>query len=81
MRARGGNTKHGYMRRVWATHSAIAAHGTFETVKAGLHCSFRISRHMLPLELMLGWYTFVAKLTCHQAHVDVRLEVCVELQA
>ena len=40
---------------------------TFETVKAGLHCSFRMSRHMLPLELMLGWYTFVAKLTCHNA--------------
>ena len=46
---------------------AVAAEVTFETVKAGLHCSFRISRHMLPLELMLGWYTFVAKLTCHQA--------------
>ena len=51
----------------------MAAHVTFETVKAGLHCSFRISRHMLPLELMLGWYTFVAKLTCHRARIDVRL--------
>ena len=42
---------------------------TFDTVKAGLHCSFRMSKHMLPLELMLGWYTFVAKLTCHQVYM------------
>ena len=28
---------------------------TFETVRAGLHCSLRMSRQMEPLELMLGW--------------------------
>jgi len=59
----------------------MAAHVTFETVKAGLHCSFRISRHMLPLELMLGWYTFVAKLTCQQTHVMSDFAVHVEMQA
>ena len=37
---------------------------TLETVSAGLHCSFRMSRHIDPLEFMLGWYTFVWKLTC-----------------
>lgn len=31
--------------------------GTFEIVRAGLHCSFRMSRQMLPWLLMLGWYT------------------------
>ena len=30
---------------------------TFETVNAGLHCSFKMSRHMLPFELMFGWYS------------------------
>lgn len=39
-------------------------HHTFDTVSAGLHCSLRMSRQMLPLLLMLGWYTFVEKLTC-----------------
>lgn len=29
----------------------------FEMVSAGLHCSFRMSRQMLPWLLMLGWYT------------------------
>ena len=37
---------------------------TLETVSAGLHCSFKMSRHIEPLELMLGWYTFVWKFTC-----------------
>ena len=37
---------------------------TLDTVRAGLHCSFSMSRHIEPLELMLGWYTFVWKLTC-----------------
>lgn len=35
-------------------------------VSAGLHCSFRMSRQMLPLLLMLGWYTLVVKFTCRQ---------------
>lgn len=30
---------------------------TFEIVRAGLHCSLRISRQMLPLEFMFGWKT------------------------
>jgi len=28
---------------------------TFEMVSAGDHCDLRISRQMLPLELMFGW--------------------------
>ncbi len=28
---------------------------TFEIVSAGLHWSFRMSKQMLPLELMFGW--------------------------
>jgi hypothetical protein len=34
-----------------------------EMVRAGLHWSRRMSRQMLPLELMLGWYMRVVKLT------------------
>jgi hypothetical protein len=37
---------------------------TLETVSAGLHCSLRMSRQMLPLLLMLGWNTFVLNATC-----------------
>ena len=29
---------------------------TFEMVSAGLHWSFKMSRQILPLALMLGWY-------------------------
>ena len=32
-------------------------------VRAGLHCSLRISRQMLPLLLMLGWKTLVLNAT------------------
>ena len=34
---------------------------TLEIVKAGLHCSLRMSRHILPLLLIFGWKTFVLK--------------------
>jgi hypothetical protein len=34
-----------------------------EMVRAGLHWSRRMSKQMLPLELMLGWYMRVVKLT------------------
>ena len=34
-------------------------HIPFDMVRAGLHCDRRISRHMLPFELMFGWYIFV----------------------
>lgn len=37
---------------------------TLEMVSAGLHCSFKMSRQMLPLLLMFGWKTFVLKATC-----------------
>lgn len=37
---------------------------TLDIVRAGLHCSFKISRQMLPLLLILGWKTFVLKATC-----------------
>ena len=33
-------------------------------VNAGLHCSFKMSRQMLPLLLMFGWKTLVLKATC-----------------
>lgn len=36
---------------------------TLEMVNAGLHCSLRISKHILPLLLMLGWNTFVLNAT------------------
>lgn len=32
-------------------------------VNAGLHCSFRMSRHILPLLLIFGWKTFVLNAT------------------
>ena len=32
---------------------------TFETVSAGDHWSFRMSKQILPFELILGWYIFV----------------------
>lgn len=35
-----------------------------DTVRAGDHCDLRMSRHMLPLLLMLGWYILVVKATC-----------------
>ena len=34
-----------------------------DMVSAGLHCDLRMSRHMLPLLLMLGWYIRVVKAT------------------
>lgn len=37
---------------------------TFEMVRAGLHCSFKISRQILPLLLIFGWKTLVRKATC-----------------
>ena len=36
---------------------------TLEIVRAGLHWSFNISRQIDPLELMLGWYILVVKVT------------------
>ena len=43
---------------------------TLEIVNAGLHCSFKMSKQMLPLLLMFGWKTFVLKATCrsHTLH-------------
>ena len=40
---------------------------TLLMVRAGLHCSFRMSRQMLPWEFTFGWYTLVWKLTCRRA--------------
>lgn len=37
---------------------------TFDIVRAGLHCSLRMSRQILPLLLILGWKTFVRNETC-----------------
>ena len=36
---------------------------TLKIVRAGLHWFLRISRQMLPFELIFGWYTFVEKQT------------------
>lgn len=36
---------------------------TLEIVSAGLHCSLRISRQMLPLLLIFGWKTLVLNAT------------------
>jgi hypothetical protein len=36
---------------------------TFDMVRAGDHCSFKISRQIPPLELILQWYILVVKLT------------------
>jgi len=33
----------------------------FDTVRAGDHCDLRISRQILPLLFMFGWYIFVVK--------------------
>lgn len=37
---------------------------TFDMVRAGLHWSLRISKHIFPLLFMFGWNTFVLKATC-----------------
>ena len=36
---------------------------TFDIVNAGDHCSFKMSKQMLPCEFTFGWYTFVLKFT------------------
>ena len=36
---------------------------TLDTVRAGLHCSFRISRQIDPFELILQWYIRVLNVT------------------
>lgn len=45
---------------------------TFEMVRAGLHCSFKISRQMLPLLFMFGWNTFVLNATCKSPPMSER---------
>lgn len=52
---------------------------TFEIVRAGLHCSLRISRQMLPLLFILGWKTFVLKATCKNIQIQYGVDlVCQE---
>ena len=36
---------------------------TLLIVNAGDHCSFKMSKQMLPCEFTFGWYTFVLKFT------------------
>lgn len=48
------------LNRVMKTKAKLQ---TFDMVNAGLHCSLRMSRHILPLLLMLGWKTLVLKAT------------------
>lgn len=48
---------------------------TLEIVKAGLHCSFRMSRQMLPLLLILGWNTFVLNAT-YENQTKIYVERC-----
>lgn len=47
----------------WPYESECRRGIPFEIVRAGLHWSLKMSRQMLPLELMLGWYMRVVKLT------------------
>jgi len=52
-------------------HILTEQNQTLEMVRAGLHCSLRISRQMLPLLLMLGWKTLVLNATwkeCKKKH-------------
>ncbi len=48
---------------LWNKHEG-ADRQTLEMVSAGLHCSLRMSKQILPLLLMLGWNTFVLNATC-----------------
>lgn len=48
---------------------------TLEIVSAGLHCSLRISRQMLPLLLIFGWKTLVLNATWkHEITVSILLQ-------
>jgi len=49
-------------------------------VRAGLHCSFKISRQMLPLLLIFGWKTFVVKATCNNIQKNGNTVSKIELQ-
>lgn len=48
---------------------------TLDMVRAGLHCSFKISRQMLPLLLIFGWKTFVLKATCTNHSPKEKIEI------
>jgi hypothetical protein len=48
---------------------------TLDMVRAGLHCSFKISRQMLPLLLILGWKTFVLNATCRNQSKEEKKNV------
>ena len=53
-----------YNRLAWVRYEAgFIWSRTFEMVRAGLHCSLRMSRQMLPWAFTFGWYTFVLKFT------------------
>ena len=43
----------------------------FEIVNAGDHCDRKISKQILPLLFILGWYIRVVKATCNKAWVSV----------
>ena len=51
----------------------------FDMVKAGLHCDRRMSKQILPLLFMLGWYILVVNETWGMQisvlHDQVRLEL------
>ena len=58
-------TRHAFSKpKTKAARALLLSFLTLDTVSAGLHCSLRISKQILPLLLMFGWYTFVWKLTC-----------------
>lgn len=63
------------MQEVWQSSSFAqrtrkAQLCTLDTVSAGLHCSFKMSKQMLPLLLIFGWYTLVWKFTCKFTSVN-----------
>ena len=39
-------------------------HLPFDIVNAGLHCDLNISKQILPLLLILGWYILVVNAIC-----------------
>lgn len=47
-------------------------------VSAGLHCSLRISRQILPLLLILGWKTLVLKATYRVHSIIIQMERKIE---
>ena len=53
----------GSCTRCGSVNNELILKSTFEIVNAGDHCSFKISKQIVPCEFTFGWYTFVLKFT------------------